>query len=166
MGDPRTGVKRLHFKAHLVSFHKINTEYMKTCKCANRVISLLPYFIALIIIRVKKKSGAICIQISTLCILFPYLRLVAVLQGSQVAHEAHSQAAPLLRLHVARQAVQQDARVPGAGQQPQDLRLRKSVRLQERSGKRARWGKMRTFMKSSGNSFHKSPLVRISPALL
>lgn len=64
-----------------------------------------------------------------------YLCFVAFLQGSQVADEAHGEAAPLLRLGVLSQAVQQDPRVPSLSQQPQGLYLWEVVRLQRRAGR-------------------------------
>lgn len=68
-----------------------------------------------------------------------YLCLVALLQGPQVADEAHGEAAPPLGFGVLGQAVQQDPRVPGPRQQPQRLHLREVVRLQRRgAGRRSK----------------------------
>lgn len=64
-----------------------------------------------------------------------YLCLVALLQGSEVADEAHGEAAPLLRFGVLSQAVQQYPRVPSPSQQPQGLHLWEVVRLQRRAGR-------------------------------
>lgn len=67
-----------------------------------------------------------------------YLCLVALLQGSQVADEAHGEAAPLLRLGVLSQAVQQYPCVPSPSQQPQRLHLWEVVWLQRRAGRRSK----------------------------
>lgn len=64
-----------------------------------------------------------------------YLCLIALLQGSKVADEAHGQAAPLLSLGVLSQAVQQYPCVPSPSQQPQGLHLWEVVRLQRKSRK-------------------------------
>lgn len=72
------------------------------------------------------------------------LFLVALLQGPQVADEAHGKAAPPLGLGVLSQAVQQYPCVPSASQQPQDLHLWEDIRLQRVAGRHSKrplhWG--------------------------
>lgn len=60
-----------------------------------------------------------------------YLCLVALLQRSQVADEAHGEATPLLSLGILSQAVQQYPSVPSPSQQPQGLQLWEVVGLRK-----------------------------------
>lgn len=69
---------------------------------------------------------------------FLYLCLVALLQGAQVADEAHGQATPFLSLRILSQTVQQYPCVPGPSEQPQALPLWEVVWLQ---GRAERWSK-------------------------
>lgn len=80
-------------------------------------------------IKTCKELSVLLINLSPPCPLLN-LSLVALLQGPQVAEEAHGEAAPPLGLRVLGQAVQQDPCVPGTSQQPQDLHLWEDIRLQ------------------------------------
>lgn len=123
-------VETRHLCVHKTQLYNFEWSLLQWLVCRLNSAQLISYFLYYCS---RMIQALLCSATSTTC--HPpsppgwYLCLVALFQGSQVADEAHGEAAPLLSRWILCQAIQQYPRVPSPGQQPQGLHLWEVVRL-------------------------------------